>query len=297
MVHRFLRSVGFSKIKTKMELQAIVKKCIRSASKKSYGTVDQNSDLLYSEYHSYVAEGIGLCIRGEYDENNKFIYDYCFPFLDGEDISSYEEISVERQTEKLSYAGVVDDYNLGISLIFYLQNIIKYLKYYNSGRFPNKLNTLSLSALSDSGTVLMPISKNQFDIEKARIYNMRKSRMVKEAAGGNENAITDLTIHDIDTINNVQKMALEEDLYSLVDTYFMPYGVECDLYAIMGEIKQVKTVTNKFTGEEIYIMRIDVNDIVFNVCVNKQDVTGEVAVGRRYKGTIWLQGNIIFPED
>ena len=34
----------------------------------------------------------------------------------------------------------------------------------------------------------------------------------------------------------ISKRVMDEDIYSIVDTYFMPYGMECDLYSVMGEI-------------------------------------------------------------
>lgn len=290
-----MRAVGFSKITTRAELQKIIKKAIKNADLKAYTTVEE--DCLYAEYHAYFGDHIGICVRGEYDDNNKFIYDYYFPFFDSNDITTYEDISVERHLEKLSFAGAVDDFKLGISMIFYLQSMITYLKYLTTDRLPLKGTSLTLTGLSDAGTILMPISKNPLEVAKARNYNMRKSRMVKEAADGNEKAITSLTLSDMDTLNYVQKHVMEEDIYTLVDTYFMPYGMECDLYSIMGEIIESKLVTNTLTKEEVYILKLNVNDVILDVCVNKEDVIGEVSVGRRYKGNIWLQGKINFPEE
>ena len=75
----------------------------------------------------------------------------------------------------------------------------------------------------------------------------------------------------------------------------MPYGVECDQYSILGEITECRTVTNSLTGEEIYEMGINCNDLQFDICINKQDLLGEPQVGRRFKGIIWMQGFINFP--
>ena len=75
----------------------------------------------------------------------------------------------------------------------------------------------------------------------------------------------------------------------------MPYGVECDNYSILGEILECSLVTNKVTNEEVYLMTILCNDLQFDLCINKQDLYGEPAVGRRFKGTIWMQGYINFP--
>ena len=86
----------------------------------------------------------------------------------------------------------------------------------------------------------------------------------------------------------------KEDVFSIVDTYFMPYGVECDLYSIMGEILAVRRRKNAATGIELYQMKLNVNELQFDVCVPVAEVMGEPEIGRRFKGTIWLQGCINF---
>ena len=88
----------------------------------------------------------------------------------------------------------------------------------------------------------------------------------------------------------------KEDVFSLVDTYFMPYGVECDQYSVLGEITDCHRTKNKLTGEEIYILTINCNELTFDVCINIIDLFGEPQVGRRFKGTVWMQGLINYPE-
>ena len=92
------------------------------------------------------------------------------------------------------------------------------------------------------------------------------------------------------------KLPRHEDVFSLVDTYCMPYGVECDQYSILGEIQECNLVTNSLTGEEVYLMSVYCNELTFDVCINKLDLYGEPEIGRRFKGIIWLQGFINFPE-
>ena len=77
----------------------------------------------------------------------------------------------------------------------------------------------------------------------------------------------------------------------------MPYGVECDQYSILGEIKETEILTNQLTGEKIYRLQLECNDILLDVCINKKDLYGEPAVGRRFKGLIWLQGYINYPTE
>ena len=39
----------------------------------------------------------------------------------------YENIGVERHAEKESYAGVCDDLSMGVTIIFYVQNVVDFL--------------------------------------------------------------------------------------------------------------------------------------------------------------------------
>ena len=81
---------------------------------------------------------------------------------------------------------------------------------------------------------------------------------------------------------------------SIVSTYFMPYGVECDHYNVLGEILEYHLVQNSLTKEWIYVLTLESHDLVFEVCINKDDLLGEPAVGRRFKGVVWMQGEVIY---
>ena len=170
-----------------------------------------------------------------------------------------------------------------------------YLKLNGANRLPARGTTLSLSALSVSGMIVMPISKNDSDREKDQKATDSRRRLLNEARKGNEQAIETLTLEDMDTYSNLSRLILKQDVYSLVDTYFMPYGVECDQYSVMGEILSYELIQNELTKEELYLMSIVSNDLFFDVCINKEDLFGEPEVGRRFKGVIWMQGKITFP--
>ncbi len=88
----------------------------------------------------------------------------------------------------------------------------------------------------------------------------------------------------------------KEDLFSIVETSFMPYGMECDQYQILGTINFYTKVYNSYTKETIYQMNLECNGMNFDICINQKDLMGEPDVGRRFKGKIWLQGNINFPK-
>ena len=72
----------------------------------------------------------------------------------------------------------------------------------------------------------------------------------------------------------------------------MPYGIESDQYSILGEILDYQVIENRLTQEKLYVLNINCNDLVFDVCINSKDLMGEPAIGRRFKGIIWMQGTI-----
>ena len=62
--------------------------------------------------------------------------------------------------------------------------------------------------------------------------------------------------------------------------------------SILGQIEDVEILINSITGEKIYAMEIECNDLHFRVTINEKDLLGEPAVGRRFKGNIWMQGTV-----
>lgn len=290
-----MRAIGFSKLSDRKELQKLLTDIVVDATDRSYTSNGEKT--LLAEFSKDFAENIGIAVCGEFDEDDKFTYDYYYPYLKGNIVSSEEDVSVERHAAQESYAGVCDDIKVGVSLIFYLQNMIPYVKAQNSGLLPIRGTTLTLSALSDKGTIMMPIKKTERDLIKNKKTFLNRSQLINAARKGDEEAIESLTLDDMDTYTTISKRIQKEDVFSLVDTYFMPYGIECDHYSILAEIIDCNLVRNKLTEEEIYIMTLNCNDLVFEVCINKEDIYGEPAVGRRFKGIIWMQGFINFPNE
>ena len=293
-MHKYLRAIGFSQIKNSRQLNELLTYSIKNAEEKLYSSKEE--DTMFAQYYKSFGENIGIAICGEYDENNRFTMDYYYPYGKGLCVSSYEDITVERHAEKESYAGICDDVKVGVSLIFYLQNIVSYLKLKNADRLPIKGTSLVLSALSNKGIVILPIYKNEYDRKKITKANITRNRLLAAARKGDEEAIESLTLEDMDTYTTISRRILNEDIFTLVDTCFMPYGVQCDQYSILGEIVDCHLVVNNLTKEEIYQLSVNCNDLIFEVYINKADLMGEPQVGRRFKGTIWMQGHINFPQ-
>lgn len=411
-MHLFFRTVGFSEFSTKDE-EKLIKAAVKSAV--AAGSVVYNKELQRGMIQMRTGEKTGLCIYGQYD-GKKFKKEYYYPYLLGGPSCESDEITIERHTDKESYAAVCEEIKAGVTLIFYLQNIMDYLAFmvpevkssirskaqgneidnksgnepidnkpaiepidnklaiepidnkpaiepadnklgnvqldtratmehaqrsyaesrnsdkayaknmdvksgnpeidneYSRNEYNNKADNIkfnlltrnvaekqpiqgrptTLSALSVGGMILLPISKNKKQIKKNKDAANARKDLLAAARDGDEDAIESLTIEDLDTYTKLSKRITYEDVFTIVDSSFMPCGIECDQYSIVGEIQEIKIERNVITGEEIHIMTLECNDLLFDIAINSYDLVGEPAVGRRFKGQIWLQGAINF---
>lgn len=293
-MHKYLRAAGFSEYTAKKKIQELVKQVIIYADERLLVRREDHTTLV--EFRKDFADNLGIAVCGEFDEEQNFSYDYYYPYLKGVHLSSQEDISVERHAARESYAGICEDVKVGVSLIFYLLNMTTYLKFSQANKIPCRGTSLNLSAMSCQGTIMMPIQKNENQKKKIQKDSMTRNQLIQAAREGDEEAIESLTLEDMDTYTTISNKIHKEDVFSLVDTYFMPYGAECDQYSVLGEIMECRLVTNSLTKEQIYLLTICANELTIDVCVNIIDLFGEPQVGRRFKGTIWLQGFINFPE-
>ena len=289
-----MRAIGFSKLSDRREEQKLITDIIINSSHRAY--TSNGEETILAEFCEDFAENMGIAVCGEFDADDKFTFDYFYPYLKGREVSSYEDVSVERHAEKESYAGICDDIKVGVSLIFYLQNIIPYVKAQHMNLLPIRGTTLTLSGLSIKGNIILPLIKDEMEMRRIKKASLNRNQLITAARQGDEEAIESLTLEDMDTYTSISRKILKEDVFSLVDTYFMPYGVECDQYSILGEILEYTKTANKLTGEEIYLMKLNCNDLQFDVCINAADLYGEPQAGRRFKGIIWMQGYINYPD-
>ncbi len=293
-MHKFLRAIGFSKI-NRDDIKELVLTSVKKNDTRGY-TMSLD-DVMLAEFSKDVGEGIGITAAGTFSEDDLFHTDYYFPYLKGTGITSTEDVSVERHAARDSYAGICDDVRLGMSLIFYVQNKIPYISAQVSGKLPIKGTTLTLSGLSIKGTIILPSDKGNPDETADNLRKVERYRLMKSAKGGNEDAIEELTMQDMDLYSEVSRRVGQEDLYSIVYTSIMPYGVECDQYNVLGEILKVRRIKNNISDEEVCILTLLVNDLTFDVAINIMDLLGEPKPGRRFKGIVWLQGRINYPSD
>lgn len=289
-MHSYLRAIGFSNLKKESEAERLLDEVFKDFDHRNVAKEEQN---VFLEMEKEFAPDMGIMLCGNLEEDG-FHREYYFPYYKGSGITTSEDVIIEKRVHGDSYSGVCDDGRLGVSLIFYVQNPAVYKKEQILNQmFGRKIQT-TLSGLSTNGMILFPVKKNTEQRDSQKKSSAKRNQLISAAKNGDPEAIESLTIEDMDLYSMLSRRVYSEDLYTIVDTFFMPYGIECDQYQIMGNINYYNKVRNSITKEYIYQMNVECNDLNFDVCINEKDLTGIPEVGRRFKGTVWLQGKINF---
>lgn len=165
--------------------------------------VEIDSETNVSEMRVEVAPGIGISIIGELNEEGKFEREFYFPYLDNIIESTTAECSIQRHAERETFAGMADEMKIGISLIFYVQNLLEFREKQQRKSGPHRIKSVSLSGLSVSGKVLLPVKKTPKQIEMARVAMTNRNNLIEAARNGDESAMETLTIEDIDLYSRI----------------------------------------------------------------------------------------------
>lgn len=291
-MHDYLKAIGFQDIKNKKELADLLKVVESEYNHELVVSYKDWAD--YCERQKEFGQGMGITLCGEIDSENNFHPDYYFPYFEGTGVTTYADVVVDKRISREEYVGICEDPRVGISLIFHLINGVEFMREKKMGLETGFSTSVTFSGLSQAGTILMPVQISDDQEKDVKEAASNRKMLIDAARNGDQTAIESLTLDDIDTYSQVSKRLVKEDIFTIINTYIMPYGIECDLYSIMGNILAVRKRENTFSHEEVYQMKLEVNEMEFDVCVPVEKVLGEPQIGRRFKGTIWLQGYINF---
>lgn len=290
-MHTYLKSIGFSKTVTQVESEELIKLVLSHANSRTVGYISEKCRIV--EYRTEFAENIGIAVRGEEDERGEFHYSHFFPYLNGQTISTIEEVIVHKKVDTNAYTGMCDDPRLGVSLIFYLQNVADYIENDKKTEFP-RMAPVKMAALAKSGKIILPTQKRVYSKLVSKLDSEMKNKLIEEARKGDIGAIESLTMNDIDKFAIVNERIKREDLFSIVETTFIPFGSESDVYSVLANITAARQLYNTQSGEKVWILQCNCNDLVFDLCINSEDLLGEPTPGMRFKGIVWMQGAIDF---
>lgn len=293
-MHRYLRAIGFSKIRTKSDQNKLVNAALHDFTSRQEISIGAEINLV--QIDRAFGNNFGISIIGETDIDDIFTLDYAFPYCQGRYTTVHPDIQIEAHSDREAYSGVSDDFDLGITLIYALRNVVDYVKITWSNDFYRLPNKVRFGALSIEGRILYGVHLDYIvnPYDKQPISSKDRRNLIAKARNGDMDALEDLTLDDMDTYSLVTKRIKDEDILTVVETYFMPYGIDNEQYSMLGIIKNIDKISNEISGELVYNLTVLCNDIAFDVIINAIDLEGEPQIGRRFKGIIWLQGQVEF---
>ena len=258
--------------------------------------VRQDGNKVFFEFSRSFGAFIGIRVCGVADETG-YHRQYYFPYVHSVNETTSQAVLVEEKADGNGFFAESEDGRVDFALIYFLQNPADYLRCCLRGSIPGDSGAVkiptSLSALASRGTILLPARDREigsFQSRRQFEFYANHVQTVIEAKNGNQDAVERLTMEDMDTYDMVTRRLRNENILSIIDTYFMPYGMESDQYQIMGTILLYTKFRNEYTNETLYHLTVECNDLMVDVCINSLDLYGEPAEGRRFKGNIWLQG-------
>lgn len=293
-MHNFFETIGFSNRKDGKEktlIRNIVKNTIKDYKENHNYRLEAKGKTM--EVGIKFGEYIGMYIQGEFLEDGEFEVDSVFPYVKPMSYEKYKNgITIEPNVYNISFSAACDTLSEnGISIIFYLQNGIEYMNYKDKLKDDYEIG---LAGLSMSGRIILPTNVNKDYINKYADKKKNKQNLFVEARDGNQDAMESLAFDEMEMYTRINKRIENENLYSVIDTCFMPYGLQSDKYSIIGRIVNIHKCKNSITFETVYILHLECNDVIITVAINDKDLFGVPEIGRRFKGIIWLQGRVKF---
>lgn len=129
----------------KQDMAKLLKRLVKEA--EMTGRLAEQEGSRFCELRTEVAPGMGVAMIGEMSPKGTFSREYYFPYVKNPDVSSEAECSIQRHTERETYAGLLDEYRVGISLIFYMENSMEY-RMRRSARQPVQPKGAALTGLA-----------------------------------------------------------------------------------------------------------------------------------------------------
>jgi len=290
-MNKFLRAIGFETFTTRKQLDTLMHNCL---AKKQDDTIihhrESSESLGMFEILTFVGDRVLIYWCGDYTEGEYQLDSYIPTALSGRYIM-IDMPEFEIKKDSFGFVGICERPGIGVPLIFSLVNNCDCYDALSSKK-PISRCAIAFTGLSVKGNILLPIEKKEK--RSAKQKNMERYNLVEKAKNGDESAIQALAFEDIDLYTKLNKRVHKEDIFTIVDSSFMPVGLECDQYSVVGDIENVRYCENRYTKKTIVIMDVVVNDFVVMVAIGQDDLVGEPKRGRRFKGEIWLQGHCIF---
>lgn len=279
----YLKALGFND--DSLEIKRIVRDIIKMPTRyEEYA----NDNFEQIEFYKEFGDGFGLIVRGEKDSDNWLNIVSISPYAQGAaEIESYEIEMLDEEGETGS--AYCEEQHHGTMFSFYLQNLGDW---YRMKKEDREIESVSLAGFSLNGMVIFPISDGIDGREKDLKAAVVNSGLLQKARDGDEEAANELTSNAKKLTKYLYERIQKEEMLTVLREYFYPISEVEDVYAVLGEIKEVKILTNVVTSKSFYCLDVEVMGIRINIYISKEGLVGMPTVGMRFKGEAWLHGDL-----
>ena len=289
----YLRSIGFSSLEIEDVLavrDVVLQKPDRSQ------TIGMGEDKLFAQYYKNTGQNIGITLTGYLNEKEQLIKPHMMPHVVSDfNLDAYEcEVHVIDSDLILTY----EDNNSDNEIAFLMQDRITYEK--NPKQFAQLMldkkikKKINVSGISVFGTIILSVAREEDSLEEDE-EEMYYNNLVIRSKSGDEQARELLTVYEAKSMQIIRERLKEEDLFSVVDSYFLPvtHSDDVSMYDILGTIEDVEEIINTDTQELVYKIAVNATGVVMQIFINKDDLLGVPILGMRFMGNCRLQGDVI----
>ena len=135
-----------------------------------------------------VAKDMGIAMCGEEIEEGTFHFQYYYPYSISHVVSSQTVSTFSKQGEKDSYAGLCEDYRVGVSLIYYLTNFMEMREIFSKTRNFLKEKRFALLAYLIISTYV-PLEKPNSRLNQPKSASQKRTSMIESARSGDASAM------------------------------------------------------------------------------------------------------------
>ncbi len=233
----------------------------------------------------------GIAVIGEIGESGGLVPEYYFPYLSSTHISSTAALSYEKTAARDGFSGMCEDDRLGLALIFDVKNVPDVVRDQQDLLLGSaSFRRVMLSMLLREATVVLPIR----DRKKAPANSRRafEKRLSEAEEQGDLESVGQLAREEMLRYGRAIQRIRDTDILTVVESFFMPHGMESYSYYFLGEIISSALIQNEITKERFYRMILSVNGVEFTAAINENDLQGVPASGLRLKGRGMLTGEL-----
>lgn len=286
----YLSAIGLKAYRDEKKLQKLITDIVSSPSHK-YVNKQKNKDVLRVEYEKTYSDKTGLVVRGVLEEK-ELIINYFMPYALGDCRIDMMEAEVETVQEHTQYHVFGEETRTGTQIDFTLQNVMDYLDVEDDDKA--SIEGAHLMGLSIDGKIILNVDKDLIESEMEDEDEEWRTELLRKARSGDLEARALLEIEAEEMEDMIEERLQEEDIFSILEGFFMPMDDGDGLYSVLGTIKDMSIIENEVSGEVVYNFYINSIGIEFELCINKEDLVGEPSVGMRFLGTCLLQGKLLF---